>query len=40
MSAPQSSTGGTEKFLLGIITFIILFIMLVTYVYNQNFVSL
>lgn len=40
MSAPQAQTGGTEKFLVGVLVFIVLFITLVTYVVNQNFVAL
>lgn len=36
----NSSTGGTEKFLLGALVLIITFISLVVFIYNQNFNSL
>jgi len=39
MSAPTRQ-GATERFLLGIITFIVLLVLLINYVVSQNMVAL
>ena len=40
MSHPSTPQGGTERFLLGFITYVVLFISLIGYVVSQNMVAL